>query len=74
MVDFDRYTKNQQFLGMTTLILDNVAQDKSLIREFLAMKLYRRMGHIAPRISFARVFINRVWAEYFGVGKIFGQF
>ena len=57
-VDFNRYTKKQQFLGLNSLILDNLWQDASLIREALAMSIYRRMGHPAPREAFARLYIN----------------
>lgn len=63
-LDFNRYSKNQKFVGLTSLVLDNEWQDASLIREVLAMSIYRRMGLPAPRESFAKVYINN---EYQGV-------
>jgi spore coat protein CotH len=57
-VDFNRYTSRQQFVGLTSLILDNLWQDPSFIREKLAMATFARLGQAAPRTSFARLFIN----------------
>jgi spore coat protein CotH len=63
-VDFNRYARRQRFLGLTALVLDNGYQDASLMRESLAMSVYRRMGMAAPRESFARLYINN---QYQGV-------
>jgi spore coat protein CotH len=63
-VDFNRYTRNQQFVGLRSLVLDNLYQDPSLLRESLAMSVYRRLGEISPRESFARLYINN---QYQGV-------
>jgi len=61
LVDFGRYTTGQTFLGMTQLVLDNNYQDSSLMREFLAMTMYRHMQQIAPRESFGRLYINNLY-------------
>jgi len=57
-VDFNRYTSRQQFLGLRSVILDNLWQDPSFIREKLAMATFARLGQPAPRTSFARLYIN----------------
>jgi hypothetical protein len=57
-IDFDRYTTGQRFLGLRTLVLDNLWQDPAMIREHLAMALFARMGQPAPLQSFCRLFIN----------------
>ena len=57
-VDFNRYTRNQQFLGLRSLVLDNLWQDATFIRENLTMALFRRLGQPSPRQSFCRLFIN----------------
>jgi spore coat protein CotH len=64
LVDFDYYTKGQQFAGLSGLVLDNGWQDASFIREFLAMKILRRLGQPAPREAFARLYLNN---EYQGI-------
>lgn len=66
-VDVDRYTSGQRFLGLSSLVLDNVWQDPSFIREALAMASFRRMGQSAPRTSFARVFINSQYQGLYAV-------
>jgi spore coat protein CotH len=64
LIDFDHYTTGQTFLGMSQLVLDNVYQDPSLMKEFLAMKFYRLMKQVAPREAFCRLYINN---EYQGL-------
>ncbi|HEY6508556.1 MAG TPA: CotH kinase family protein [Vicinamibacterales bacterium] len=57
-VDFNRYVTGQSFLGKKSIVLDNLWQDPSMIREVAALALFARLGQPAPRESFARVFIN----------------
>jgi spore coat protein CotH len=63
-VDFNRYVDGQEFLGLNSLVLDNVLKDPALIRERTSMAFIDRMGQPAPRESFGRVYIND---EYYGV-------
>jgi len=60
-VDFGYYTAGQQFLGMRSLLLDNLWTDPSMIRERVSMAFFSRLGQPAPREAFARVFINNVF-------------
>jgi spore coat protein CotH len=53
-VDFDRYTVAQQFLGLKSLVLDNVTQDASGIHESVSMAFYARLGIPAPRTLHTR--------------------
>ena len=61
-LDFDRYTSNQKFLGLKSLVLRNSSQDPSNMHEQLSMLLFRRLGLVAPREIYARLFINNVYA------------
>ncbi|HEY7473481.1 MAG TPA: CotH kinase family protein [Vicinamibacterales bacterium] len=63
-VDFNFYVPGRSFRGHEALVLDNLWQDEALIREQLAMKVFRRMGEPAPRESFCRLFINN---QYHGL-------
>ena len=63
-IDFDRFAAGQRFLGLASLVLDNLWQDGSLVREAVTMGLFQRMGQPAPRVAFTRVFIN---GDYHGV-------
>jgi spore coat protein CotH len=66
-VDMAHYTTGQTFVGLSTIILDNIWQDDSFLRERLAFTMFEKMGQSAPRESFCRLFINN---EYFGVYAI----
>ena len=66
-VDFDRYTRTQRFQGLRSLVLDNGWQDPSLMRESLAMALFRRLGQPAPREAFCRLYLNNVYQGVFQI-------
>lgn len=66
-VDFARYTSDQTFLGLKSLVLRNNTQDPSGLRERLSMLIFRRMGLPASREAHARLFIN---GEYSGLYTI----
>jgi spore coat protein CotH len=74
-VDFNRFTRNQQFAGLRSLVLDNAWQDAALMRDQLAMAVFRRMGQPAPREAFCRLFINNSYqGVYSMVEPIDGAF
>jgi spore coat protein H len=57
-VDMDRYTPGRTFLGLRAIVLDNLFQDPSMIREALSMSVHARMGQTAMRESFCRLYVN----------------
>jgi hypothetical protein len=61
-VDFDRYTTDQQFLGLKSFVLDNLTQDPSAVRETVTMKLFARLGIPAPREAHVRLYVNNAFA------------
>ena len=71
-IDFNRYVGGQEFLGLKALALDNLWQDPSMIRERLAMLVFRRMGLPAPRESHARVYVGgaREFAGVYGIVEV----
>ena len=66
-LDFDRYTPGQAFLGLRSPVLDNLVQDPAMMREPLAMALFARTGQIAPRESFAKLYINNEYQGLYGI-------
>jgi spore coat protein CotH len=66
-IDFARYSARGQFLGLRALVLDNMLQDKSMIRERVAMAFLRRFGVPASREAFARVFVNGHYAGLYAM-------
>ena len=63
-VDFDKYSANQKFLGLKSLVLDNLTQDPSGIHETVSMRFYERLGIPAPRETHVRLYVR---GEYIGV-------
>ena len=57
-IDFNHYVSGQRFADTAAIVLDNLWQDPSMVREAVAMSFIARMGEAASRESFARVFIN----------------
>lgn len=66
-IEFDEYVEAQRFLGLRTLVLDNMWQDPSMLRERLAMTLFARMGQAAPRITYCRLYINNTYFGLYGL-------
>lgn len=66
-VDFNFYTPGQRFRGLESIVLDNLYQDPSNIREMLAMNVFRRMGEPAPREAFCRMAINNQYQGLYGL-------
>ena len=66
-VDFDRYTTDQKFLGLKSVILRNNTQDPSNMHERLSMLFFRRMGLKAEREAHARLFVNNAYAGLYTI-------
>lgn len=62
-LDFS-FGDQEEFLGLKSLVLKNVTQDASMMRERLTMRLAERMGLPAPREAHARLYVNDA---YFGL-------
>jgi spore coat protein CotH len=64
-VDFNRYVAGQEFHGYKSLVLDNLTQDASMLREPLAFAVFEAMGIAAPQISYTRLTVNdQYWGLY----------
>ncbi len=67
LLRFDRYASGQTFVGQSSLVLDNLTQDPSTMKEVLAMQLFRRVGLPAPREAFVRLYVNNVYLGLYAV-------
>ena len=63
-IDFERYKKPQDFLGLSSTILKANNGEPSMIRERAAMAMFERMGVPVPRETYVRLHIN---GEFFGL-------
>lgn len=66
-LDMNRYTSGQELFGLRAVVLDNLWQDPTNVRERLAMRLYERLGMPAPREVFVRVWINNAYEGLYTV-------
>jgi spore coat protein CotH len=66
-VDFDRYNTDQTFLGLKSLVLDNLTQDHSGVHETVTMKLFTRLGVLAPREAHVRLYMNNQYVGLYAV-------
>jgi len=57
-IQLDRFDKKQKLAKQTTITLNNMVEDPSLLREVLAYRLYRALGVAAPRAGFAEVVLD----------------
>jgi len=81
-VDFDRYSSSQQFLGLKSLVLDNLTQDHTGVKETVAMRFFARLGIPSPRETHTRLYVNGAYAGLYGLveavdktmmGRVFGS-
>ena len=66
-LSFDRYATRQRFLGLQSVVLDNLVTDPSMLRERVAMAFLRRMGVPASRETHARLFVNGEFAGLYAI-------
>jgi len=64
LIDTNRFVSNQEFHGLKKLVLDNVTQDNTFLKEPLAYQVFEAMGIPSPAVSYTRVTVND---EYWGV-------
>jgi spore coat protein CotH len=72
-VDMNRYASGQRFLGLRSILLDNVYRDVSAIHDRMAMKVFAKLGIPAPRISHARLYVNGEYAGLYAVVEELGE-
>lgn len=58
LVDFNRFVDQDPVEGLGRLTLNNNKQDRSLISQSLAYRIFRAAGLAAPRVGFAVVTVN----------------
>jgi spore coat protein CotH len=69
-VDINRYVPSQEYYGYKSLVIDNLTQDASMMRERLAFLVFEAMDIAAPRNAHARLSVN---GEYWGLVALVEQ-
>ncbi|MDP2304609.1 MAG: CotH kinase family protein [Pseudomonadota bacterium] len=74
-IDVHEWRPNQRFFGLRRLTLNNMVQDKSMVKEHISYHLYRTLGVPAPRHGYVRLTINaRTYGLYGLVQSMDQQF
>lgn len=64
-LDFNEFVDTQIYKGVKKVNLNNGVGDPSFQRDFISYYMMRKAGIAAPRVSFAKVFINdKYWGLY----------
>ncbi|MBQ4381151.1 MAG: CotH kinase family protein [Oscillospiraceae bacterium] len=63
-IEFDHYEKSASLLGLDKLCLNNLGQDKTCLKDYMAYTMMRRAGVPAPLCAFVKVRLN---GEDFGL-------
>jgi hypothetical protein len=66
-IDFNHYASGQTYLGLKSLVLDNLVQDPSGVHETASMWFFARLGVPAPREAHALVYVNGHYAGLYTI-------
>ena len=70
-LEFDHYQAGKTYHGLDKLCLNNLIQDKTCMKDYLAYTLMRKNGVAAPLCSFVRINVNgEYWGLYLAVEAI----
>ena len=74
-IEFDHYDNNTTYYGLDKLCLNNVIQDNSYMKDYLAYTMMYEFGAPAPLCSFTYVTVNgEDWGLYLAVEAIEDSF
>jgi spore coat protein CotH len=72
-LEFDLFVPDREFHDLSTLKLDAVYHDESMLRARIQYPLYPAIGVPAPRYVHARVFVNGAYKGLYGVEERIGR-
>ena len=74
-IEFDHYENGKTYHGLDKLSLNNLIQDATAMKDYLAYTLMNKMGVAAPLCSYAQVNVNgEPWGLYLAVEAVEDSF
>ena len=74
-IEFDHYQTGKTYHGLDKLSLNNLIQDKTYLKDYLAYTLMNRMQVAAPLCSFVQINVNgEPWGLYLAVEAVEDSF
>lgn len=68
---FDEYVKGQTYNGMESIVLNNMIEDNTYMKEYISYDLYDFMGIAVPEMSFINIKVNNEeWGFYLAIEVI----
>ncbi len=72
-IDVHEWRPHQRFFGLRRLTLNNMLQDKSMVKEHVVYHLYRSLGVPTPRHGYVRLTINEQVYGLYGLVESMDQ-
>jgi spore coat protein CotH len=66
-IEFDKYVPGQEYYGYKSLVVDNLTQDPSMLRERVSFLVFEAMGIPAPHNAHARLTVNGTYWGLFAL-------
>lgn len=70
-IKFDEYVDGQTYNGIDSIVLNNMIQDNTYMKEYISYDLYDFMGIAVPEMSYSNIKINNEdWGLYLAIEVI----
>ena len=70
-IKFNEYIDGQTFNGMKSIVLNNIIQDNTYMKEYITYDLFSSMGIATPEMSYSNITINNeLWGLYLAIEVI----
>ena len=57
-IKFDKYVDGQTYKGIKSIVLNNIIQDNTSMKEYITYDLYKSLGVATPEMSYSNVKVN----------------
>ena len=69
--EFDHYEAGKTYYGLDKLVLNNLIQDNTLMKDYLTYRMMAKLGVNAPLVSYAYVTVNgEAWGLYLALEAV----
>lgn len=74
-IKFDKYVDGQTYKGIESIVINNIFQDNTYMKEYLSYDLYNFLGVATPEMSYSNIKVNgEEWGLYLAIEVIDERF
>lgn len=74
-IRFDKYVDGQTYKGIKSIVLNNIIQDNTSMKEYITYDLYKSLGVATPEMSYSNLKINNeMWGLYLALEVVDERF